>query len=133
MLYLPQEILPLLEQYKKLVLWFGADAVSLGSVRAFSKKLGEERCYFIRCFFKCIFFFTFGFTCLNCEMNRKNYVYFRVASELTVNITTLIQLSKKALIWIPLLNLLARYTIKELQHLRHLGKLYYLNCRTNRK
>lgn len=47
-LYLPQEILPLLEQYKKLVLWFGADAVSLGSVRAFSKKLGEERCYFIR-------------------------------------------------------------------------------------
>ncbi|XP_065205162.1 mitochondrial DNA helicase [Planococcus citri] len=45
---LPQEILPLLEQYKKLILWFGNDAVNLDAARMFSKKLGEQRCFLIR-------------------------------------------------------------------------------------
>lgn len=45
---LPQEILPLLEQYKKLILWFGNDAVNLDAARMFSKKLGDQRCFLIR-------------------------------------------------------------------------------------
>ena len=45
---IPQQILPSLEVYKKLILWFGNDELSWDSARHFSKKLGEERCYFVR-------------------------------------------------------------------------------------
>lgn len=45
---LPQEILPLLEQYSKLILWFGNSPNGLVATRQFSKKLHEERCYIIK-------------------------------------------------------------------------------------
>lgn len=45
---IPQEILPSLESYKKLVLWFGNDAASWDSAKHFAKKLNEQRCYFVR-------------------------------------------------------------------------------------
>lgn len=45
---LPQEILPLLEQYNKLVLWFGNNPNGLVATRQFSKKLHAERCYMIK-------------------------------------------------------------------------------------
>lgn len=45
---LPQDILPLFEPYKKLILWFDNDVVSWGNVKMFAKKLSESRCYFIR-------------------------------------------------------------------------------------
>ncbi|KAJ4439096.1 hypothetical protein ANN_15053 [Periplaneta americana] len=45
---LPQQVLPSLEQYKKLVLWFGNDVVCWDAARNFAKKLGENRCYFVR-------------------------------------------------------------------------------------
>lgn len=45
---LPQHILPTLEKYSKLILWFGNDCGSWDAARNFAKKLGEERCLFIR-------------------------------------------------------------------------------------
>ncbi|XP_046824323.1 mitochondrial DNA helicase isoform X1 [Vespa crabro] len=46
--YLPQQVLPSLENFKKLTLWFGNDDSSWDAARHFSKKLNEERCYFVR-------------------------------------------------------------------------------------
>lgn len=45
---LPISVLPTLEKYNKLILWFGNSIESLGAARHFAKKLGEKRCYFIR-------------------------------------------------------------------------------------
>lgn len=45
---LPQELLPSLEHYDKLILWFGNDQIAWNSARTFAKKLMENRCYFIR-------------------------------------------------------------------------------------
>lgn len=45
---LSQYVLPTLERFKKLILWFGDDLKSLDSARQFSKKLGEKRCFFVR-------------------------------------------------------------------------------------
>jgi twinkle protein len=45
---LPQQVLPSLEQFTKLVLWFGNDIGSWDAARNFAKKLGENRCYFVR-------------------------------------------------------------------------------------
>ncbi|CAH1366787.1 unnamed protein product [Tenebrio molitor] len=45
---LSQYVLPTLERFKKLVLWFGNDIKSWDSARHFAKKLGEKRCNFIR-------------------------------------------------------------------------------------
>ncbi|KAG8038300.1 hypothetical protein G9C98_006627 [Cotesia typhae] len=46
--HMPLQILPLLESYKKLILWFGNDAASWDSARHYSKKLNEKRCFFVR-------------------------------------------------------------------------------------
>lgn len=46
--HLPQHVLPSLERFKKLILWFGNDSMSWESARLFAKKLGEKRCLFIR-------------------------------------------------------------------------------------
>ncbi|XP_048515668.1 mitochondrial DNA helicase isoform X2 [Athalia rosae] len=45
---LPQQILPYLESYKKLILWFGNDETSWDTARNFAKKLDEQRCFFVR-------------------------------------------------------------------------------------
>ncbi|XP_001604051.2 twinkle protein, mitochondrial [Nasonia vitripennis] len=45
---IPQQILPNLESYKKLILWFGNDEPSWDSARHFAKKLDEKRCHFVR-------------------------------------------------------------------------------------
>ncbi|KAK4877568.1 hypothetical protein RN001_010074 [Aquatica leii] len=45
---LPQYILPSLERFNKLTLWFGNDLSSWDSARNFAKKLNEKRCLFIR-------------------------------------------------------------------------------------
>lgn len=45
---LPQELLPSLDHFKKLILWFGNDQIAWNSARTFAKKLVENRCYFIR-------------------------------------------------------------------------------------
>ena len=45
---IPQQILPSLEAYKKLILWFGNDEPSWDTARHFAKKLDEKRCHFIR-------------------------------------------------------------------------------------
>lgn len=46
---LPQQCLPALESYSKLILWFfGNDANSWDTSRNFAKKLNEKRCLFIR-------------------------------------------------------------------------------------
>ncbi|XP_064612722.1 twinkle mtDNA helicase-like [Liolophura sinensis] len=45
---LPQEILPLLEQFKKIVLWFKNDIRSWEAAKQFTKKLNEKRCFVIR-------------------------------------------------------------------------------------
>jgi len=37
-----------LENYDKLILWFGNDQIAWNSARTFAKKLIENRCYFIR-------------------------------------------------------------------------------------
>lgn len=47
-LNLPQYILPSLERFSKLILWFGDDLNSWDSARNFAKKLGEKRCLFVR-------------------------------------------------------------------------------------
>ncbi|XP_078041603.1 mitochondrial DNA helicase isoform X2 [Augochlora pura] len=46
--HLPQELLPCMESYKKLILWFENDETSWYTVKQFAKKLNEERCYFVR-------------------------------------------------------------------------------------
>ncbi|XP_054275383.1 mitochondrial DNA helicase-like isoform X1 [Macrosteles quadrilineatus] len=45
---LPQEILPVLEKYNKIILWFDNEEGHWESAKQFSKKLNEERCYFVR-------------------------------------------------------------------------------------
>ncbi|XP_076649433.1 mitochondrial DNA helicase isoform X2 [Halictus rubicundus] len=45
---LPQQLLPSMESFKKLILWFGNDETSWYTVRQFAKKLNEGRCYFVR-------------------------------------------------------------------------------------
>lgn len=47
---LPQECLPLLEKYQKLILWFDYNCSSAGwdVARNFAKKLDERRCFLIR-------------------------------------------------------------------------------------
>lgn len=45
---LPQQVLPSLEHFKKLILWFGNDEPSWHTARQFAKKLNEKRCYFVR-------------------------------------------------------------------------------------
>eukprot|EP00795_Rhopilema_esculentum_P011654 gene11654-21901_t len=45
---LPLEALPQLEQFEKVILWFGNDARSKQAVNQFSKKLNMERCSFVR-------------------------------------------------------------------------------------
>lgn len=45
---LPQECLPALEQFNKLILWFEYDSVGWDIAKVFAKKLDEKRCYFIR-------------------------------------------------------------------------------------
>ncbi|XP_071956138.1 twinkle mtDNA helicase-like isoform X2 [Antedon mediterranea] len=45
---LPQEILPMLEHFKKITLWFGNDVRSWETARKFSKKLNSKRCHLLR-------------------------------------------------------------------------------------
>lgn len=45
---LPQEILPKLEGYSKLILWFGNSEICWDAARQFAKKLSELRCFFVR-------------------------------------------------------------------------------------
>ncbi|XP_056635321.1 mitochondrial DNA helicase [Diorhabda sublineata] len=45
---LPLYVLPSLERFKKLVLWFGCDNKSWTAARNFAKKLGEKRCHLVR-------------------------------------------------------------------------------------
>lgn len=45
---LPQQVLPSLEHFKKLILWFGNDETSWDTARSFAKKLDEKRCLFVR-------------------------------------------------------------------------------------
>lgn len=45
---LPQQLLPSLESFKKLILWFGNDEPSWNTAKHFAKKLNEKRCYFVR-------------------------------------------------------------------------------------
>lgn len=45
---LPQQLLPSLENFKKLILWFSNDEPSWYTARQFAKKLNEKRCYFVR-------------------------------------------------------------------------------------
>ncbi|XP_063986389.1 mitochondrial DNA helicase isoform X2 [Diachasmimorpha longicaudata] len=46
--HLPLHILPILEPFKKLILWFDNDPTSWDSARHFAKKLNEKRCFFVR-------------------------------------------------------------------------------------
>lgn len=48
LLQLPQYVLPALERFNKLILWFGNDFTSWDTAKNFAKKLGEKRCLFIR-------------------------------------------------------------------------------------
>lgn len=48
LLQLPQYVLPALEKFSKLILWFGNDFLAWDTARNFAKKLGEKRCLFIR-------------------------------------------------------------------------------------
>lgn len=45
---LPQQLLPYMESFKKLILWFGNDEISWYTAKQFAKKFNEKRCYFIR-------------------------------------------------------------------------------------
>ncbi|KAL7288090.1 hypothetical protein TKK_0017876 [Trichogramma kaykai] len=45
---IPQQILPSLESYKKLILWFGNDESGWDTARTFAKKLDANRCHFVR-------------------------------------------------------------------------------------
>lgn len=46
--FLPQIILPQLERFSRIVLWFGGDMHAWDAARHFAKKLGEKRCFFVR-------------------------------------------------------------------------------------
>ncbi|XP_011315121.1 twinkle protein, mitochondrial [Fopius arisanus] len=46
--HLPLQVLPILEPFKKLILWFDNDTTSWDSARHFAKKLNEKRCFFVR-------------------------------------------------------------------------------------
>lgn len=56
------QILPHLEQFQKIIIWFGADVKAWDAARQFARKLIEKRCFLIRylfvfdlsCFFYCI-------------------------------------------------------------------------------
>lgn len=48
LLQLPQYVLPALERFNKLILWFGNDFTAWDAARNFAKKLNEKRCLFIR-------------------------------------------------------------------------------------
>ena len=43
------QILPQLEQFGKVILWFGGDSRKWQSARHFARKLNEKRCFLIRC------------------------------------------------------------------------------------
>ncbi|CAG5135355.1 unnamed protein product [Candidula unifasciata] len=45
---LPQEVLPSLERFKTIILWFGDDIRAWESAKLFSKKLNSKRCHIIR-------------------------------------------------------------------------------------
>lgn len=45
---MPQELLPSLEHFNSLILWFGNNQIAWNSARTFAKKLIEKRCHFIR-------------------------------------------------------------------------------------
>ena len=45
---LPTELLPLLERFQRLTLWFPDDVVSWYAVRVFARKLAEKRCFTVR-------------------------------------------------------------------------------------
>ncbi|XP_017794153.1 PREDICTED: twinkle protein, mitochondrial, partial [Habropoda laboriosa] len=45
---LPQQLLPYMESFKKLILWFGNDETSWYTAKHFAKKLNEKRCYFVK-------------------------------------------------------------------------------------
>lgn len=45
---LPPDVLPLLERFKKLTLWFPGDVVSWNAVRVFARKLNDKRCFTVR-------------------------------------------------------------------------------------
>ncbi|XP_038047111.1 twinkle protein, mitochondrial-like isoform X2 [Patiria miniata] len=45
---LQQELLPLLEQFHQITLWFGNDMRSWEAAKQFARKLNTKRCYFIR-------------------------------------------------------------------------------------
>ncbi|CAG0880882.1 unnamed protein product, partial [Cyprideis torosa] len=44
---LPPEMLPVLETFSKVILWFRGDGPSWDAVKNFSKKLGDHRCYYV--------------------------------------------------------------------------------------
>ena len=52
-LKIPQQILPQLEQFEKVILWFGNDVRSRQAANQFSKKLNVQRCHFVRQVVKC--------------------------------------------------------------------------------
>ena len=45
---LPPELLPHLERFQRLTLWFPDDVVSWYAVRVFARKLAERRCFTVR-------------------------------------------------------------------------------------
>lgn len=45
---MPQQCLPGLERYQKLILWFECDTISWDASKMFAKKLDEKRCLFVR-------------------------------------------------------------------------------------
>uniref|UniRef100_A0A146KWB7 DNA 5'-3' helicase n=1 Tax=Lygus hesperus TaxID=30085 RepID=A0A146KWB7_LYGHE len=45
---LPQTVLPILEEYEKLILWFDDDVTSWNNARLFARKLAIERCHLVR-------------------------------------------------------------------------------------
>ena len=42
------QVLPQLEQFNKVILWFGGDSRKWQSARHFARKLNEKRCFLIR-------------------------------------------------------------------------------------
>ncbi|XP_060557003.1 twinkle mtDNA helicase-like [Ruditapes philippinarum] len=42
---LPQETLPFLEEFSKVILWLGTDSMAWDNTKVFSKKLGDKRCH----------------------------------------------------------------------------------------
>ncbi|KAG1680642.1 Twinkle protein, mitochondrial [Nymphon striatum] len=46
--FLSQDLLPLLEQFDQIILWFSKDASSWEATKMFARKLGQERCSFVR-------------------------------------------------------------------------------------